>query len=196
MTPTDWLWILHPALAVVVVYPLLGMVVRLAWSIRWERSSGAGRPHGDLGRWLATGVVLLVLTALTVVIATKVPPDRFPGGPARAAELLLVLLGTLGSLPALWRCRPAAGRLGFALLSWAGVLLLGAQPEVWRLSDDPLSLAFWQSHYWAGVIDRADAFLPGSVAGDPAAAAAAAPACECVDAGGTAVLSSGHHGHP
>ena len=30
-------------------------------------------------------------------------------------------------------------------------LLLGAQPEVWRLSDDPLSLAFWQSHYWAGV---------------------------------------------
>jgi hypothetical protein len=96
-------------------------------------------------------VVLLVLTALTVVIVTKEPPDRFAGGPARAAELLLVLLGTLGSLSALWRCRPAAGRLGLALLSWAGVLLLGAQPEVWRLSDDPLSLAFWQSHYWAGV---------------------------------------------
>ncbi len=151
MTSTDWLWILHPALAMVVIYPLLGMVVRLAWSIRRERSAGAGPQHGDLGRWLATAVVLLVLTALTVVIVTKEPPDRFAGGPARAAELLLVLLGTLGSLSALWRCRPAAGRLGLALLSWAGVLLLGAQPEVWRLSDDPLSLAFWQSHYWAGV---------------------------------------------
>ena len=31
------------------------------------------------------------------------------------------------------------------------MLTLGAQPEVWRLSDDPLSPAFWQSHYWAGV---------------------------------------------
>ncbi|MAE36982.1 MAG: hypothetical protein CL968_04620, partial [Euryarchaeota archaeon] len=101
MMATDWLWIVHPALAVVMVYPLLGMVVRLAWTIRRERAWGAGRSHGDLGRWLATGVVLLVLTALTVVIATKVPPDRFAGGPARAAELLLVLLGTLGSLLAL-----------------------------------------------------------------------------------------------
>ena len=32
-----------------------------------------------------------------------------------------------------------------------GVLSLGAQPEVWRLSDNPLTSAFWQSHYWAGV---------------------------------------------
>ena len=37
------------------------------------------------------------------------------------------------------------------MITWIGVLTLGAQPEVWRLSDDPLSLAFWQSHYWAGV---------------------------------------------
>jgi hypothetical protein len=42
-------------------------------------------------------------------------------------------------------------RLVFALLTWAGVLGLGAQPEVWRLSDNPLSPEFWQSHYWAGV---------------------------------------------
>ena len=54
MTSTDWLWILHPALAVIVIYPLRGMVLRLAWSIRRERSSGTGRPHGELGRWLAT----------------------------------------------------------------------------------------------------------------------------------------------
>ena len=31
MTAIDWLWLLHPALAVVIVYPLLGMVMRLAW---------------------------------------------------------------------------------------------------------------------------------------------------------------------
>ena len=31
------------------------------------------------------------------------------------------------------------------------MLSLGAKPEVWRLSDNPLSAAFWQSHYWGGV---------------------------------------------
>jgi hypothetical protein len=40
--------------------------------------------------------------------------------------------------------------LAFSLITWAGVLGLGAQPEVWRLSDNPLTPAFWQSHYWAG----------------------------------------------
>jgi len=55
------------------------------------------------------------------------------------------------SLLALWRVKAKGYRLVFALLTWAGVLGLGAQPEVWRLSDNPLSPAFWQSHYWAGV---------------------------------------------
>ena len=37
-----------------------------------------------------------------------------------------------------------------AELGDVGVLALGGQPEVWRLSDDPFSTAFWQSHYWGG----------------------------------------------
>ena len=72
MTTSDWLWILHPALAVVLVYPLLGVVVRLAWQTRQRRLAGVkhpltvGRDHSDLGRWLAASVVLIVLVALTV----------------------------------------------------------------------------------------------------------------------------------
>ena len=157
MTITDWLWVLHPALAVVLIYPLIGMVVRLAWQTRQRRvaqvkhSPVVGRDHSDLGRWLAAGVVLLVLIALTVVIATKTPPADFSGGAGRALQLIIVLLGTVASLIALWRSKAAALRLSFSLITWVGVLTLGAQPEVWRLSDDPLSPAFWQSHYWAGV---------------------------------------------
>ena len=157
MTTTDWLWILHPALAVVLIYPLIGMVVRLAWQTRQRRVTKVnyppvvGRDHSDLGRWLAAGVVLLVLIALTVVIATKAPLFDFSGGASRAIQLSIVLLGTGASLVALWRSKAAALRLSFSLITWIGVLTLGAQPEVWRLSDDPLSLAFWQSHYWAGV---------------------------------------------
>jgi len=157
VTITDWLWILHPALAVVLIYPLIGMVVRLAWQTRQRRVAQVkhppmvGRDHSDLGRWLAAGVVLLVLIALPVAIATKAPPADFSGGAGRAIQLSIVLLGTGTSLVALWRSKAAALRLSFSLITWIGVLTLGAQPEVWRLSDDPLSSAFWQSHYWAGV---------------------------------------------
>ncbi len=157
MTITDWLWILHPALAVVLIYPLIGMVVRLAWQTRQRRVAQVkhppmvGRDHSDLGRWLAAGVVLMVLIALTVAIAPKTPPADFSGGVGRAIQLSIVLLGTGASLVALWRSKAAALRLSFSLIIWIGVLTLGAQPEVWRLSDDPLSPGFWQSHYWSGV---------------------------------------------
>ena len=157
VTTIDWLWILHPALAVVLVYPLIGMVVRLAWQTRQRRLAQqkhpptVGRDHSELGRWLAVAVVLLVLLALTVVIITKVPIADFAGGVGRASQLCIVLLGTVTSLVALWRSKAAALRISFSVITWIGVLTLGAQPEVWRLSDDPLSPAFWQSHYWAGV---------------------------------------------
>ena len=71
MTITDWLWIIHPALAVVLIYPLIGMVVRLALQTRQSRVAKVKHPpvvghdHSVLGRWLAASVVLLVLFALT-----------------------------------------------------------------------------------------------------------------------------------
>ena len=158
MTAVDWLWILHPFMAVVLIYPLIGMVLRLGVQTRARRQKtnpklppSVGRSHSDLGRWLAGGVVVIVLIALTVSIGTKAPLADFNGGAARAAQLLLVLLGSALSLVALWRSKAPGLRLAFALITWMGVLSLGAQPEVWRLSDNPLTSAFWQSHYWAGV---------------------------------------------
>ena len=60
--------------------------------------------------------------------------------------------GTFASLLGLWRAKQAPLRASFALLTWVGLLGLGSQPEIWRLSDNPLSPAFWSSHYWAGVL--------------------------------------------
>jgi hypothetical protein len=157
MTTVDWLWVIHPALAVVLVYPLIGMTIRLGMQTRSRRVDKAklppttGRDHADLGSWLAVAVVGIVLVALTVVIATKGDPGSFQGGTSRALTLLLVLIGTVVSLVALWRVKAKAYRLSFALLTWAGILGLGAQPEVFRLSDNPFSAEFWTSHYWAGV---------------------------------------------
>lgn len=157
MDTKDWLWILHPALAVALIYPVFGMVARLGWQTRQRRQGGAklppasGREHSDLGRWLALGVVAIVLVALTVVIATAVPLAQFRGGWERGGPLLLVLLGTAAALAALWRVSARGLRLIFVLFTWLGVLTLGAQPEVFRRSDQPLQLDFWSSHYWSGV---------------------------------------------
>ena len=105
MTAVDWLWILHPFMAVVLIYPLIGMVLRLGVQTRARRQKtnpklppSVGRSHSDLGRWLAGGVVVIVLIALTVSIGTKAPLADFNGGAARAAQLLLVLLGSALSL--------------------------------------------------------------------------------------------------
>jgi hypothetical protein len=154
MTSIDWLWIIHPALAVVLVYPLLGMVLRLAQQTRQRRIAKAKHPpsvggeHADLGRWLAAAVIGIELVAFAVVIITKVPSALSPG---RAALLLLVLAGTVAALLALWRVKQAPYRAAFALLCFAGMLGLGLQPEVWRVSDNPLEPAFWQSHFWGGM---------------------------------------------
>lgn len=157
MRSIDWLWILHPALAVVLIYPLIGMVARLGLQTRQRRDGASGialstgSEHSDLGHWLATGVVLIVLVALAVAIGSHAPLSEFQGGWPRGLQLLLVLVGTAICLACLWMVSGKALRLLFSLLTWAGVISLGAQPEVFRLSDNPFDAQFWQSHYWGGV---------------------------------------------
>ncbi|QVL51772.1 MAG: DUF4079 domain-containing protein [Cyanobium sp. M30B3] len=154
MTTVDWLWLLHPALAVALVYPLLGTTVQLALQTRRRRLNQSKGPvtvaaeHTTLGRWLTAAVVTIQLIAYAVVILTAQPSQL---NPARSGLLLLVLAGSVLALVSLWRVRQAAYRASFALLCWIGVIGLGMQPEVWRLSDNPLDPAFWQSHFWGGM---------------------------------------------
>jgi hypothetical protein len=154
MTTIDWLWLLHPALAVALVYPLLGATLQLALHTRRRRLNQSRAPvtvaaeHTALGRWLTAAVVAIQLIAYAVVILTKEPSQL---NPTRSGLLLLVFTGSVLALVALWRVRAAAYRASFALLCWVGVIALGMQPEVWRLSDNPLDPAFWQSHFWGGM---------------------------------------------
>ena len=81
MQTLDWWLLLHPVLAVVLIYPLLGVVLRLGLQARQRRVNRAklppttGREHNQLGQWLAAAVVVVVLIALAVVISSKQTAD-------------------------------------------------------------------------------------------------------------------------
>lgn len=159
MTAIDWFSLLHPVLIILFVYPVVGATIRLGILARERRLKinplppSVGVEHAEHGRWVATGVVVAVLVALLYSFLSQFlnPSTPFAGGAARLALLLLVAAGSLVSLLALWRVKKPPLRASFALLTWAGILGLGSQGEIWRLSDNPLSAAFWSSHYWAGV---------------------------------------------
>ena len=160
MNPIDWFALLHPVLVILFVYPVVGATIRLGILARERRLKIHPQPptvgveHADHGRWVTGGMVVAVLVALIYSFTSKFisPEPPFAGGVQRLALLLLVSAGIFASLLALWRVKSTTLRASFALLTWAGLLGLGSQPEIWRLSDNPFEGSFWASHYWSGVL--------------------------------------------
>ena len=66
--------------------------------------------------------------------------------------VLLAGIGTVVALLALWRVQQPALRASFTGLCMAGLLGLGAQPQIERLADLPWQADFWRSHYWSGLL--------------------------------------------
>lgn len=150
----DWLALLHPALMILFVYPVVGATIRIGIHVRERRlgihplPSTVTEEHVDHGRWVTTGTVVAVLVALLWSALAQ------PGlGSALAWRLgRWALLGAvvLAACVALWRLRKPAWRAGATLLAWGALLGLGLAPEVWRRADHPLQPAFWASHFWSG----------------------------------------------
>lgn len=159
MTALDWLALLHPVLIILFVYPVVGATIRLGILVREKRLGITRQPdlvpveHAAHGAWVTAGVVVAVWIALLYsLLAQGLAAGALAGGLPRLLLLGLAALGTLASLLALLRVRWAPLRASFALLCWAGLLSLGSQPEIWRLSDNPLKPGFWSSHYWSGAL--------------------------------------------
>jgi hypothetical protein len=150
VTAIQWGALLHPVAMILFVYPLVGATIRLGILVREKRLGITVQPdlvpieHADHGRWLTTGAVAAVLVALLWSTAKAALPAH------QLVPLLAVAAGCLGSVLVLGQVRRAGLRASFALLAWLALLALGLQPSVWRLSDNPLDPAFWQSHFWAG----------------------------------------------
>lgn len=143
----DVLWIIHPALAVVVVFPLIGVVTYFALKTRERRLAVAadgkskippavGQEHVLVGRWLSGSVVGLSLIGLAAPIFTKMAAaETWTKEPFRFFFVLAMLVATIASLVILYNARAKHWRAVFATLTGMGVILLGSQPEVFRRGD-------------------------------------------------------------
>lgn len=155
METQDILGLAHPTIAVILIFPILGMVVNLAWQTRQRRlkiASGhkstippvVGREHVKIGHWLTGGVVGLTLLALMYSIVFKgklFEQDRFS-----ILFIVSILAATIGSLVGLYKTRHYAGRAILASLTSAGAIVLGCQEGVYRRTDQ-----WYASHYYSGI---------------------------------------------
>lgn len=151
--------LIHPAIAVLVVYPLIGMVVRLALQTRQRRLElkgkkkskvppVVGRDHVELGRQLAAGVVSASLIALGYVLIAKSfikaglwESDRF-----QAMFIILLFIATGATFYLLYRAKPKSWRATFATLSSMGIIIIGCQDGIFRRGYE-----WYWSHYYYGI---------------------------------------------
>ncbi|HBQ99376.1 MULTISPECIES: DUF4079 domain-containing protein [unclassified Roseofilum] len=156
MDTKDILAIIHPTLAVALVYPLIGIVVHFAWQTRQRRLAIAagekskiptivGPDHVRIGQWLTGSVVGISLVALAYVLFIDKPRSS-------AVETILVALlfaATITSLVFLFRVSKRGSKLWrgvFATGAGMGLVVLGCQDGVFRRGYE-----WYISHYYYGI---------------------------------------------
>lgn len=161
MTLNNWLTLLHPALAILVVFPLIGIVVNFAWATRQRRlqiKAGnkkskippvVGRDHVQLGKWLSASVVGIVLVAFAHAIIAKniIKNQLLTQNPLQAIFMIVMFALTIASLVFLYKAREKKWRATFATLTGMGLVVLGSQDGVFRRTAE------WHiSHYYYGML--------------------------------------------
>lgn len=152
----DLLALLHPTLAVVLVYPLIGIVVHFAWQTRQRRLQTAagekskippmvGPDHVRIGQWLTGSVVGISLVALAYVLFIDKPRSSAIEG----ILLALLFAATIASLVFLFRVSKRGSKLWrgvFATGAGMGLVVISAQEGVFRRTYE-----WYISHYYYGI---------------------------------------------
>lgn len=159
MGTSDFFALIHPVLAVVVVFPTIGIVVNFAWQTRQRRlqtASGGksqippvvGREHVQLGRWLTGAVVGVTLVGLAYPIVWKsfIEKQLWSKNPPQAIFIVLMFAATIASLVFLYQARQRQWRGIFATLTGTGLVVLGCQDGVFRRTSE-----WYWSHYYIGI---------------------------------------------
>lgn len=159
MEISDFLALIHPILAIIVVFPILGIVTNFAWQTRQRRLQTmgggksqippvVGREHVKLGRWLTGAVVGVTWVGLAYAIVFKslVEHQLWSKNPAQVIFIVLMFAATIASLVFLYRAREKHWRGIFATLTGMGLVVLGCQDGVFRRTNE-----WYWSHYYIGI---------------------------------------------
>ncbi len=153
----DVILLLHPVLAVIVVFPLIGIVVNRALQVRQRRqqtvgegkskiSPVVGQEHVQLGRWLSGSVVGVNLVALAnEIFGNIVDHQVWKKAPFQVVLIGLMFAATIVTFALLYRVQDRRWRGIFATLSGMGLVILGYQHGVYRNTDH-----WYMSHYFYG----------------------------------------------
>ncbi len=154
----DVILLLHPAFAVIVVYPLIGIVVNRALQVRQRRLQTAtdgkskippvvGQEHVKLGRALTAGVVGLVLLALGFdIFGNILEKQLWTKAPFQVILVTLFFVVTIASLALLYKAGDRKWRAIFATLSGIALVVLGCQDGIYRKTNQ-----WYISHYYYGI---------------------------------------------
>jgi drug/metabolite transporter (DMT)-like permease len=169
MNPTDYAALVHPAIAVAFVFPLIGIVVNFAWQTRQRRRQTVGegkskisptvnKEHVQIGKRLTGAVVGVCLLGLAYPTFDKaIEKQAFTQQPTEMIFLILMFAATIASLVFLYQAQMRIWRVVFAFLSSLGVLVIGFQDIIlgrpagqeWIFRRD----YEWQySHFYYGIL--------------------------------------------
>jgi uncharacterized membrane protein len=159
MTLKDWFGLIHPFLAIIFVFPLIGIVSNLAWQTRQRRlqtagqnkskiAPGVGGEHVKNGRWLTFSVVGVSLIALaySIIFKSFIEKKLWQENQFQVIFIVLMFFATLGCLLLLDRANTKSWRAIFATLTGMGLIILGAQDGVFRRTNE-----WYISHYYFGI---------------------------------------------
>ncbi|WP_414566617.1 MULTISPECIES: DUF4079 domain-containing protein [unclassified Anabaena] len=160
MQTADFLRLIHPVMAVIFIYPLIGIVVSFAWQTRQRRlqnrkvaenksriNPGVGKEHKQFGNWLTSAIVGLSLIGLAYPIGKNIISNQlWNEGRFQVAFIILMFILTITSLIFLYLSRQRLWRGVFATLTGAGLVILGCQDGVFRRTNE-----WYWSHYYIGI---------------------------------------------
>ncbi len=154
----DTLALLHPAIAIIVVFPLIGVVVNRALLTRQRRLQVAdgqkskippvvGSEHVAIGSWLSGSVVGVALLGMAYPIFSKMlSNDTLTKEPFRVFFAIAIFLLTIASFTLLFKANVKLWRGIFATFTGMGLMILGFQPEIYRRDNE-----WFVSHYYYGI---------------------------------------------
>jgi drug/metabolite transporter (DMT)-like permease len=158
MELTDFIALIHPAIAILFVFPLIGMVVNFAFSTRQRRlqskagvkskiNPSVGTEHRKLGNWLTSSVVGLTLVGLGYPISKNIINNQIvKKAPFQVIFICFMFIVTIISLAFLYRANTKMWRGIFATLTGAGLVIIGFQDGVFRRDNE-----WYWSHYYIGM---------------------------------------------